>query len=194
MIVDMVANYKELREAYIRGEDFVVETKQGQSGVIIMAPHGGGIEPTTDQIALVIAGREHSYYAFKSMLGIDNEEMHLTSNNFDEPTALRMVRGVDRAVTIHGCADVEVVTYVGGRDRVLGAAIIKHLRKAGFRAEAAPGRISGRDKRNICNRTRSGEGVQLELSRPQRNVLKNKRWLLAYAKAIRRAIALDLLD
>jgi phage replication-related protein YjqB (UPF0714/DUF867 family) len=55
-------------------------------------------------------------------------------------------------------------------DKELGKRIQTGLEVAGFvvRIHDNPN-LQGVDKRNICNRGRSGQGVQLELSRPLRD-------------------------
>ena len=62
------------------------------------------------------------------------------------------------------------------------------LQHADFDAEPNK-KLPGVHKLNICNRTRSGEGVQLELSRSFRRKLRQEQPLLGrFCKAIRDGI------
>jgi predicted GNAT family N-acyltransferase len=91
--------------------------------------------------------------------------LHITSNRFDEPRALRMARRAEWVLTIHGCREAGAVVYVGGRDGTRTRAIRRALQEAGFDARESqrPG-LRGINPNNICNRGYSGRGVQLELS------------------------------
>jgi len=77
---------------------------------------------------------------------------------------------------------------LGGRATALSIAIGASLHNSGF--EAKPNeRLPGHSQTNICNRTRSGEGVQLELPRSLRRQLTSDASLLrVFCEAIRRAI------
>ncbi len=47
--------------------DYLILSRQGTSGIAVMAPHGGGIEPGTSEIANRVAGDEHAYYSFEGL-------------------------------------------------------------------------------------------------------------------------------
>lgn len=131
-----------------------------------MAPHGGGIEPGTLDIADALAGNEYSFYAFKGMKKKGNEILHLTSNRFDEPIGLQISKNALIVVSIHGNRDKGEMVFIGGRNRALKEKIVHALTTAGFPASISdePG-LRGIKPENICNRCTSGEGVQLEISR-----------------------------
>jgi phage replication-related protein YjqB (UPF0714/DUF867 family) len=59
---------------------------------------------------------------------------------------------------------------MGGKNQDLKSKIMHMLNKAGFHAEIStkPG-LRGRHPENICNKCRTGEGVQLEISRGLRD-------------------------
>jgi len=88
----------------------------------------------------------------------------MTSDQFDEPRALAAVCRVQTVVSIHGARGKEAVVYLGGLDHRLRTHLIAALRGAGFEAapDPSPAR-QGMGKTNICNRGRSGRGVQFEL-------------------------------
>ena len=102
-----------------------------------MAPHGGGIEPGTGDIADAVAGQHHSFYCFKGIKKQGNRVLHITSNRFDEPLAMTMVTNANWVLTIHGCRDVEPVVWVGGRDLPQGDRIIMTCSKPVSRPSAA---------------------------------------------------------
>ena len=60
-------------------------TRNGGSRVAVAAPHGGGIEPGTSEVALAIAGADLSYYLFEGRKAEGNGDLHVTSTNFDDP-------------------------------------------------------------------------------------------------------------
>lgn len=162
---DRYACFAELCRHEREGTDFVILTKESGAPLLVMAPHGGGIEPGTVDLAHAIAGDDHAFYAFKGIKAAGNTVLHITSNRFDEPRALRMARRAEWVLAIHGCRETGGVVYVGGRDGTRGRAIHRALHEAGFdvRESQRPG-LSGTNPNNICNRGYSGRGVQLELS------------------------------
>ena len=74
-----------------------------------------------------------------------------------------MAEASDAVVTIHGCMEKARVVYMGGRDAALSQKIMRALIDAGFSARQSS-RFPGINPLNICNRSRRGMGVQLEIS------------------------------
>jgi hypothetical protein len=60
-------------------------------------------------------------------------------------------------------------TAIGGLDAALVAALTTTLTAAGFAVITTPSEIGGTAPANICNRTSTGAGVQLEMSRALRD-------------------------
>jgi phage replication-related protein YjqB (UPF0714/DUF867 family)/predicted GNAT family N-acyltransferase len=162
---DRYLSFAELYRQEREGTDFVILTKAATASLLIMAPHGGGIEPGTVDLAHAIAGDDYAFYAFKGIKTSGNAVLHITSNRFDEPRALRMARRAEWVLTIHGCRGPGVPIFVGGRDGTRRLAIRRALQDAGFDARESerPG-FRGNNPNNICNRGYSGRGVQLEIS------------------------------
>lgn len=131
---------------------------------VVIAPHGGGIEPGTTEIATAIAGRSYSLYTFDGIRPRGNDVLHIASTLFDEPRCLNLVRASASVLAIHGCNDPEQVVQVGGLDIDWGDKIIVSLQNAGFHAVRATARFSATQPENICNRGMSGRGVQIEIS------------------------------
>jgi phage replication-related protein YjqB (UPF0714/DUF867 family)/predicted GNAT family N-acyltransferase len=147
------------------GTDFVILIKEHPASPLVMAPHGGGIEPGTVDLAHAIAGDDYAFYAFKGIKDSGNAVLHISSDRFDEPRALRMARLAEWVLTIHGCREPGEIVFVGGRDAARRRAIRGALQDAGFDArESQLPRLRGITPRNICNLGCSGRGVQLELS------------------------------
>jgi phage replication-related protein YjqB (UPF0714/DUF867 family) len=164
--MDRYKNFISLADNEREGEDYRILCRQRDSGIAVMAPHGGGIEPGTLDIADALAGNEYSFYAFKGMKKKGNEILHLTSNRFDEPIGLQISKNALIVVSIHGNRDKGEMVFIGGRNRALKEKIVHALTTAGFPASISdePG-LRGIKPENICNRCTSGEGVQLEISR-----------------------------
>ena len=173
---DLYASFAELTRAERSGVDYRVRLLRRDAGVVIVAPHGGGIEPGTSELAAAIAGEQFSLYCFEGLKAGDNGGLHVTSHRFDDPACLRLVESSTHVVTIHGCGDLEgtggpdLSTSIGGRDTALGEAIRRALVAGGFGIGDRP-EMPGTDPRNICNRGRRAMGVQLEISRSLRDRL-----------------------
>lgn len=144
---------------------FRVRLRKHLDTVVVIAPHGGGIEPGTSEIAEAIAGDDFSFYTFEGTKQTGNGDLHITSTSFDEPQGLALVRASPTVLSVHGEASPGEIVFLGGRDAAFQKRLRVSLTAEGFevRVHEDPG-LSGRDPLNICNRGRSG-GVQLELSK-----------------------------
>lgn len=80
-------------------------TDNTETQKIIMAIHGGGIEPGTSEIALATAGYHpatltpaadghglHDFWLFEGLLSSGNGDLHVTASNYDEPIATELVQ------------------------------------------------------------------------------------------------------
>jgi phage replication-related protein YjqB (UPF0714/DUF867 family) len=160
-------NYDHLAQHYREGVDFAVHvTARERSGVAVLAPHGGRIEGRTSEIARLIAGDEHRLYLFEGlrMTGDNFDRLHLASHRFDEPRALDLISSCDIVVAVHGYAASGPDVLLGGLNERLKREIAQALAETGFSCLTDGHRFPGKDPLNICNRGRSGEGVQIELS------------------------------
>ncbi len=186
---DRYSSFTSLKRYNTYGKDYRIVVRDRASSKAVIAIHGGNIEFETNDIASAIAARGgYDYYGF---IGLRKGfGLHVTSTRFNEPQARRLVAKSSRTVAIHGCGGTSrAVTYVGGRDRVLGNKIKAALRKAGFTAVSAPARLAGTSSANIANRNRIGRGVQLELSVPMRSKLaRNSALFNRYVNAVTKAM------
>lgn len=170
--MDTYASFADLAEHETAGVDYTILFRESDSGIAVMAPHGGGIEPGTVDIADAVAGTTHSFYAFKGLKKQGNRRLHITSNRFDEPIGLQVSMRALVAVSIHGSRDPNEIVLIGGLAGELKQNILDELTSARFHAFICnqPG-LRGISPDNICNRCRQGKGVQLEISRGLREKL-----------------------
>ena len=191
---DRYGSFSALREHEVEGVDYRIRMEDRSSRVLVIAPHGGFIEPATSQIALEIAAESCSFYCFEGLAtDRSHHELHVTSERFDEPRALSLVSRSQIVIAIHGRADRDdpETSWVGGLDSALRDLIVEVLRENGFgavarvRGEALAGTAAG----NICNRGRRSVGVQLEIPRYVRDALMSDVERLGrYAGSVRQAI------
>lgn len=159
-------SFADLAAAYEKDKDFrIVQVNRPDSATAIVAPHGGSIEAHTSDIARDIAGQEFSLYLFEGLLKAGNfAALHLSSHLFNEPGCLDLLGTCDRVITVHGCGHAGERVLIGGRDASLRRAITARLKAADLACEDAPAGLDAADPNNICNRGRSGAGVQLEIT------------------------------
>jgi len=158
--------YADLAKAHVEGADFnVCVHRRPESGVAVLAPHGGGIEAGTSEIARAVAGSEFNLYLFEGIRPSGNyAALHLTSHRFDEPRCLALLSGCDHVIAIHGCRGDSPQALLGGLDIDLKALIHEAIGSAGIDASLTGHPFPAVDPRNICNRGRRGAGVQVELT------------------------------
>jgi phage replication-related protein YjqB (UPF0714/DUF867 family) len=170
-MADRYRDFGELSRNERAGEDYRILLRLSGTTFAVVAPHGGGIEPGTSEIADAIAGEQLSFYAFDGLKNSGNGALHITSTHFDEPMSLRLVGAAHIVITIHGEeseADGEGV-FLGGLNIELARRIGGVLRVAGFAVSRHPDPdLQGTEPQNLCNRGISGRGLQLELSRTVR--------------------------
>jgi phage replication-related protein YjqB (UPF0714/DUF867 family) len=168
---DKYPDFATLAQSEAPGVDFRMLVRRAAPVFALVAPHGGGIEPGTSEIADAAAGEEFSFYAFEGLKRSGNGDLHITSTRFDEPLCLTLLEGSEVVITLHGestDADGEGV-FLGGLDEELGCRIKAALEDEGFAVRQHPDpNLQGRERGNLCNRGTSGMGVQLELSRAVR--------------------------
>ncbi len=183
-------SFKELADHEVEGRDYRIKIEIRDPGVLIMAPHGGKIEPATAEIAEAIAGMDYSFYSFEGLKADGNSVLHIESHLFNEARALEAVEKADIVITVHGQIDQkDEFVMVGGLHDRLQSKIKQQLEAAGFQTRPATEGLMGTDPMNICNRGKSRHGVQLEVSRKVRELLRNDRdRLRVFAEAVRRAI------
>jgi phage replication-related protein YjqB (UPF0714/DUF867 family) len=183
-------NFQEITQQEVEGKDFQIRHHNKDERVLIMAPHGGKIEPTTSMIAEAIAGENYSYYSFDGLKSEGNSVLHIESHLFDEPRALQAVKKADIVITVHGQLNhKEEFVMVGGLNVDLRSGIRRQLEASGFRTRPPTEGLQGIDPENICNRGRLKGGVQLEISRKVRDSLRtDNNCFQKFANAVRKAV------
>jgi phage replication-related protein YjqB (UPF0714/DUF867 family) len=146
---------------------------------IVLALHGGGIEGGTSEIALAVAGYHpatfaratdcfglHDLWIFEGLLGDDNSKLHVTSTHYDDPIALKLVQISKRCLSLHGLSDTAAngKIQIGGRDIELTSIVLEELTDSGIPAAISIDEdTNASNLDNICNKTTTHAGVQLEM-------------------------------
>ena len=164
--MDVYRNFAELSEAEREDIDFRISAiKRQGSSTVIVAPHGGTIEPGTSEVAKELANNDLSLFIFEGIKRKGNKRLHITSTNFDEPRCVELVQESDAVVAIHGEGSDELSVFLGGKDDDLCTKLKSVLEWYGYNVKThANPDLQGLAATNICNRGRHGMGVQLELS------------------------------
>lgn len=164
-MADKYRDYAHLSQHESFGIDFVYSEVNRHSEMVVVAPHGGGIEPGTSEVATAIAGQNYSRYLFEGRKNSENFALHISSERFDAPGCRPLIQSSCVAITIHGEGSNEPVVFIGGRDRQWIALLQDALLAAGFVAKKHPDPgLQGEHPDNICNLGTSRAGVQLEIS------------------------------
>jgi phage replication-related protein YjqB (UPF0714/DUF867 family) len=162
---DLYDSFDELRKHHREGVDFDrILLPRPLSKVIVIAPHGGRLENHSDTIAEAVAGADFSLYCFRSKLGRNTPNLHITSHRFDDPDCVAMVGAHRWAVAIHGCMSAGERVFLGGRDEKVKEQLAHALTQAGIKTEVTGHPYPGKHPNNIVNRSAPGMGVQIELS------------------------------
>jgi len=165
MMPDLYSNFWELQLHEQEGCDYRINTSKNWHSVLIIAPHGGRIEPFTSQIARWIADDEFAWYSFEGIKELDYPRLHITSHNFDEPILLQALQRAHRVLTIHGLKNSNVeFLMIGGLDTAFGTDLRVALQHQGFIIRESEQKYRGIRATNICNRGCTGKGIQLEIS------------------------------
>jgi phage replication-related protein YjqB (UPF0714/DUF867 family) len=174
-VIDKYESFSDLETCEIHGTDYRVRAvERPGSPVVIVAPHGGGIEIGTSQLAARIARARHSVFLFEGLKPPwQNRSLHITSHKFDHPRCLALVARSLVTLAVHGCRG-ESQIYLGGLDVELKARLAAKLTAAGLPAHTEGHRYLGHNPLNICNRGQRGRGVQLELTRDFREPAARK--------------------
>ena len=168
--MDTYGSYIALSQNEALGQDFAILCRRASGSVVVMAIHGGGIEPGTGELAEAVAGEDYGCYVFKGLKKSGNSTLHISSNSYDEPQGVQLAAESRVVLSIHGCRGAGERVFVGGRNRRCQREVVQALVAAGFASicSEVPGQ-RGLDPRNICNRCRGNAGVQLEITRGLRD-------------------------
>ncbi|MFC1515647.1 poly-gamma-glutamate hydrolase family protein [Thermodesulfobacteriota bacterium] len=157
-------DFDSLKRFETAGKDFEILSRDGTTGIAVVAPHGGGIEPGTTEIAQAVAGDEHAFYCFKGIKLSGNADLHLPSVSFDEPHGVRIAQNADTVLSVHGCREKDTDVFIGGLNHEFIDRLKESLTRSGFRIGETADGLQGLSPDNICNRCRRKQGAQLEIS------------------------------
>ena len=143
----------------------------------LMAIHGGGIEPGTEEIARFVAYHSGaSLYVYAGRLATGNISLHQPSHEMrieERVLVKRFLNHVKTAVSIHGHGRNDNYAYVGGLNqsmaqRFVGLALpaLPHYEWISD-PELIPQGIRGQSPSNVVNLA-PAKGMQLELPRKLR--------------------------
>ena len=197
---DIYQSFEEVFKNEEEGIDYSVIVEELISPASILALHGGGIEPGTEELAKEVHRLGEGLFVFSGIKRSGNRALHVTSTKYDHPEAVKLVKESFLTVAIHGAEGYEPMTFVGGLCEIGIDAIAISLQNAGFDVSTdPPEKINGRHPQNIVNRNRRGKGVQVEITEAQRKLFfkgLHSRYLreyktedfFEYAKALRKGI------
>lgn len=169
-MADTYASCDELFTKHKEDVDFRIRFRNIGSRYAIVAPHGGGIERGTSEVAEAVASNDFSFYAFEGRLLEGNKLLHITSDRFKDERCTRLIKSSECVITIHGDERETDIVYLGGNHKDMKAHIRKSLTERGFDVESDTIHPGEKDE-NICNRGKSGEGVQIEIAHGLRKTL-----------------------
>jgi phage replication-related protein YjqB (UPF0714/DUF867 family) len=181
-LAQKISSYKELATKKIEGKDFDIKTRSGPSSSLVMAIHGGTIEPGTTELADAIAADRFSFYSFTGLVD-DYQGLHLTSTDFDEPRLAELTQNAKNCLSVHGLKNDAADFCVGGANADKRKAYVKLLAKKFPKwrsCELCCPPNSGTSKNNVVNRCKLA-GVQIEMGQGVRSELKQN---LAFLKEL----------
>jgi len=163
---DKYRNFAELAAHEREDADYrIIVRSVPAAHISIVAPHGGGIERGTSELACAIAGRDFNLYLFEGLKPRGNfTSLHITSRHFDEPRCMDLLRRSKTILTVHGCMGMHHTMYLGGLDTSLKTLLARKLRATGMDIRLNDHPFPASDGDNLCNRGFRGAGVQLELT------------------------------
>ncbi|PRS44427.1 hypothetical protein C6W19_01500 [Bacillus sp. RJGP41] len=166
MIENSYTDFFELQENELEYLDYRIIVHHRNPDIAVLAIHGGNIEPGTSEVAAALGERLcASTYLFEGLKPRGNQVLHIPSRLFNEPSGVSMAANAQTTLSIHGHYDVHNgLVYIGGRNEPYKNLIQQCLNKAGFQTDHAPQHLSGMNGNNITNTSKTGAGVQLELS------------------------------
>jgi len=164
-MADTYENFKQLSAVEKEDIDYKIYTEDAKSRIAVVAPHGGGIEPGTSEIARSISNGKYNCYCFEGVKSSRNKELlHITSTSFDEPNCIKVCQSAETVLTIHGVESDGDIIFVGGLNKELKSVMIEKLLKEGFNVKLDTTWHSGQDIENLCNMGTMQKGLQLEIS------------------------------
>lgn len=131
-LTDQYGSFTEMAENEIEGTDYSVAARDAGSALLVMAPHGGGIEPGISEIVRAFAAGS-SVYLLEGLKRRGNKSLHVTSAHFDCPLAVRMAAGHRYILAFHGYDEpFRRHTLIGGQIEGAPCCLRRHWRSTDF--------------------------------------------------------------
>ena len=184
------SSFKDLSLLKKEGQDFEVNLRTGTTQSLVMAIHGGTIEPGTSELADATAGEKHSYYSFTGLVD-DYLSLHLTSTEFDEPRLLVLAQQAQNCLGLHGLKDDQIDFCIGGANAEKRKRYFKLLSQKFPKwrtCELCCPPNLGTSSQNIVNKCQFS-GVQIEMGSTLRLELKQNP---AFMKELSTLLSLEL--
>lgn len=166
--------YKSMTQLFnetTEGVDWKKDTRNNGSSVLIVAPHGGGIEQGSSELTKLIANQgNYDFFSFEGIRPSNNAQLHVTSTHYDDPTLSNMIENRKAIISIHGAAGNDEIVYLGGLKSALRDEIQQQLEQRGFKVEVPPTYLGGAASKNFINTKANNMGIQIELT----NALRKK--------------------
>jgi phage replication-related protein YjqB (UPF0714/DUF867 family) len=183
--------------------DYMVISKKGSGDVAVLAIHAGSIESNTGKIAEEIAS-DNNWASYIFLGHIRNQAckdlvpdsarpnfdiLHITSENFDDPVAIEVVRSHKKTVSIHGHKQHHAFgsICVGGLNKAQRDEFIAYVKtnRSSFKlydlnpidapnqtnGDCSEKSLKGQSLHNIVNKNSAKMGLQLELNSQMRKDL-----------------------
>lgn len=176
----------------VEGKDFRRVVLSRPSNFLVMAIHGGLIEKGTSELALNMAGNQHSLYLFEGLQPEGNRSLHITSTNFVDQSLQPLLLQSKVCLSFHGYkGDDQELICVGGGNRELRESAESELNSRGyFSSTVSPkcGKLGGKSEKNIVNQCLN-KGVQFEIPTGLREkFLADPQEMSRFIQAVKKAV------
>src|SRR5699024_7736478 len=99
---NLYQDFEDLSLHDIEGINYNIIHQSSYSTVIHMSIYVGSIEHGISELVQTVSKGSFNYYDFAGMKQTDNYDLHISSLEFDEPEAVKMVEESKYTVSIHG--------------------------------------------------------------------------------------------
>lgn len=161
-MIEPCRDFAELVLSFRNGIDYEIEVIERGSPFCIVAVHGGGIDPLTEELARAVAGRAHSLYLFRSLKAESRDQLRIPTRRYKEMRLDNMIQRSKTALSIVGCACNDVAVHLGGENRRLKEILETRLIEQGFETGSPVTPGASHSPTRFYNRADQG-GIQIEL-------------------------------
>lgn len=160
-------DFAELVLSFRNNIDYEIEVMERGSPFCIVAVHGGGIDPLTEELARAVSGRAHSLYLLRSLKPEICDQLRIPARRYKEMRLDNMMQRSKAALSIVGCACNDVAVHLGGQNRQLKEILKTYLVEQGFETGSPVTPGASHSPTRFYNRADQG-GIQIELGKELR--------------------------